>query len=166
MSKTAVEETPLSVHRMGVRMELKMTSHPAVLRPARIALEEYGRQAGLPAEQADNLGLVLNEALANVMRHAYGGAPDRPIVVTFDRRIEGEKEAIVVEIRDWAKPVDPAKLPNTKPVAPDADVSAIKPGGLGLLCMRKHMDEVNFAPQPDGTLLTMVKNVAIRGKAT
>jgi anti-sigma regulatory factor (Ser/Thr protein kinase) len=160
MSKAAVEESKLSVRRMGVRMELKMTSHPSILRPARLALEEFGRQAGLPGEQADDLGLVLNEALANVIRHAYGGATDKPIVVTFDRRVEGDKEEIVVEIRDWAKPVDPAKLPDTKPIAPGADLDVIKPGGLGLICMRKHMDAVHFAPQADGTLLTMIKKVA------
>jgi anti-sigma regulatory factor (Ser/Thr protein kinase) len=166
MSKTAVEESKVSVQRMGVRMELRMTSHTAVLRPARLALEEFGRQAGLPADQADMIGLALNEALANVIRHAYGNAKDQPIVVTFDRHVDGDKEEIVVQIRDWAKPVDPAKLPETKPVAANTDLESIKPGGLGLLCMRKLMDEVRFEPQPDGTMLTMIKRVAIGGHST
>ena len=160
MSDAAVETSNVKVRRLGRRLELRMSSDPSVLRPVRLALEEYGREAGLPVEQADKIGLALNEALANVMRHGYGGATDKPIMVTFDRHGEGSGEEVCVEIRDWAKPVDPAKLPKTAEQNDPLDVDAIKPGGLGLLCMRRLMDEVVFAPQADGTLLTMKKKVA------
>jgi anti-sigma regulatory factor (Ser/Thr protein kinase) len=159
MSEAAVETSNVKVRRVGKRMELRMSSHPSVLRPVRLALEEYGREAGLACEQADKIGLALNEALANVMRHGYGGAVDKPIMVSFDRNGEGAGEEVSVEIRDWAKPVDPAKLPQTVEHNEPLDVDAIKPGGLGLLCMRRLMDDVVFAPQPDGTLLIMKKRV-------
>jgi anti-sigma regulatory factor (Ser/Thr protein kinase) len=133
-----------------------MVSHPAVLRPVRLELEEFGRHAGLTSEQADQIGLALNEAMANVIRHAYGNAPDKPISVVFDHRGAGAGAEIRVEIRDWAKPIDPAKLPAK---LPEADIDAIKPGGLGLHCMRRLMDEVTFTPLADGTLLTMVKKI-------
>jgi anti-sigma regulatory factor (Ser/Thr protein kinase) len=159
MSDAAVEISNVKVRRLGTRLELRMFSDPSVLRPVRLALEEFGRQAGLANEQADKIGLALNEALANVMRHGYGGAKDKPILVSFDRHREGANDEVCVEIRDWAKPVDPAKLPQTVERNDPLDVDTVKPGGLGLLCMRRLMDEVVFAPQSDGTLLTMKKKV-------
>jgi serine/threonine-protein kinase RsbW len=156
MSKATADEGQVTIRRKGRRMELRMVSHPAVLRPVRLALEEFGRQAGLAAEQADQIGLVLNEAMANVIRHAYGNATDKPISVVFDHRGSGASAEIRVEIRDWGRPIDPAKLPTS---LPETDIEAIKPGGLGLHCMRRLMDEVTFTPLADGTLLTMVKKI-------
>jgi anti-sigma regulatory factor (Ser/Thr protein kinase) len=162
MSKTAVEPGEVIIRRKGRRMELRLVSHPAVLRPVRLALEDFGRQAGLTTEQADHIGLALNEALANVIRHAYGNAPDRPISVTFDHRGMDASSEIRIEIRDWARPIDPAKLPCS---LPELDTESIKPGGLGLHCMRRLMDEVTFTPLADGTLLTMVKKVGSPGRS-
>jgi serine/threonine-protein kinase RsbW len=154
MKEVAEQNAGLTIRRSGERVELQFHSDPAFLRPVRLELEEFGRNAGLSSEQADQIGLVLNEALANVMRHGYGGAKDKPIRVTFDRQGAESQTQVRVEIRDWAKPFDPAKLPTAPP---PTDVEQIKPGGLGLHCMRMCMDQVTFTPQPDGMLLTMVK---------
>jgi len=135
---------------------LKMLSDPATLRPMRLAGEEFFREAGMTARQSEDLGLVLNEAVANVMRHQYHGAVDKPIQVTFSR----QDGAVKIDIRDWGEPFDPAKkLPKTETPSGKPDVEQVKPGGLGLLCMRKIMDQVEFIPQADGMLLTMSKKV-------
>ena len=55
-----------------------------------------------------------------------------------------------ITIRDWGNGVNPATLP-AKPHDP------LKPGGVGLVCLSRLMDDVIFAPQKDGMLLTMVK---------
>ncbi len=99
-------------------------------------------------EATDAIGLALNEALANVMRHGYSGARDKPIVVAGEIINGGFR----LTIRDWAPPFDPSRLPKK-------DRADLTPGGLGLLCIRKLMDETNFSPQPDGMLLTMVKHM-------
>jgi anti-sigma regulatory factor (Ser/Thr protein kinase) len=130
------------------RVELKIDSDPANLREVRQRIEDFGRAAGLSKPDCDALGLVVNEALANVIRHGYGGAKDRPIVITAD----AENGAVRLTIRDWAPPFDPARLPVKK--TPD-----LTPGGLGLVCMKKLMDEVRFSRLSDGMLLTMVKRV-------
>jgi anti-sigma regulatory factor (Ser/Thr protein kinase) len=154
----------LVIHRNGRRMELEMTSHTGMLRPVRLALEEFGRDAGLTVPQCDEIGLVLNEALANVVRHGYGGAQDKPIHVTFEKHHHGGTAGgvggaeVEIKIRDWAKPFDPEKLPKDPP---PVDPDTIKPGGLGLLCMRKMMDRVEWTRLPDGMMLTMAKKVAI-----
>ena len=97
-------------------------------------------------EACDEVGLVINEALANVIRHGYGGATDRPILVTAT----AEDQAVRFTIRDWGKPFDPALVAKKK-------TGELKPGGLGLVCIKKLMDEVQFAQLSDGMQLTMVK---------
>ena len=131
------------------RIELKITSHPANLRRVREEVEEFARSIGLSAETSDAVGLALNEALANVIRHGYDGATDRPIVVSAER---GEGE-IRVFIRDWAKPFDPSLLKAKRQ-------GELTPGGIGMVCIHQLMDDVKFERLPDGMLLKMVKKTA------
>jgi anti-sigma regulatory factor (Ser/Thr protein kinase) len=134
------------------RIELRIDSDPANLRQIRRQVEEFAKATGFDQKACDAVGLATNEALANVIRHGYGGETGRPILLTLERS-DGE---LRLHIRDWAKPFDPAKLPDPgKAVARCPD--ELKPGGLGLLCMREVMDEVEYHPQPDGMLLTMKK---------
>ncbi|HTW95956.1 MAG TPA: ATP-binding protein [Tepidisphaeraceae bacterium] len=143
----------VAITRQADRIELNMLSDPATLRPVRLAGEEFCRQSGLSVKESEEIGLAVNEAIANVMRHQYHGDPTRPIRVTFSRQ-DGQ---VKIEIRDWGKPFDPAKLPKGEVRSPDPD--QIKPGGLGLICLRKLLDRVEFIPQKDGTLLTMSKKI-------
>jgi anti-sigma regulatory factor (Ser/Thr protein kinase) len=131
------------------RFELKITSDPANLREVRVKVEAFARAAGMPGEAADEIGLALNEALANVIRHGYDGATDRPIVVSAER---GDGEVHVL-IRDWAKPFDPALV---KPKILDK----LSPGGVGMLCIHELMDSVKFERLSDGMLLKMTKKAA------
>jgi anti-sigma regulatory factor (Ser/Thr protein kinase) len=156
MPEATTHHSALTGDRTDCRVELKFASDPSTLRPVRLELEQFAQEMGVGNELVDRMGLVLNEALANVMRHGYGGARDKPIVVTFECRGEAAGKELEIRIRDWARPFDPAKLP-ADPPKPDPDT--IKPGGLGLLCMRKMMDKVVFTPLQDGMLLTMVKRI-------
>ena len=126
----------------------KIESHPANLRLVRKELEDFAMSAGMTEARAGDLGLVLNEALANVMRHGYEGAVDRPILVTAE---EGNGEVRLV-IRDWGKPFDPATIKRKT-------LGELSPGGLGMVCIRKLMDDVNFERLPDGMQLTMAKKL-------
>jgi serine/threonine-protein kinase RsbW len=129
------------------RLEMRLTSDPANIAAVRHAVEELCcRNAGLDAKSAADVGLCVNEALANVMRHAYGGALGKPIVVTAGCQAGG----MVVTIRDWGNGVNPETLPE-KPFDP------LVPGGLGLICLRRMLTEVTYVPQPDGMLLIMKK---------
>jgi serine/threonine-protein kinase RsbW len=117
------------------------------LAQAREALEHLALAGGLDATAAGEIGLVVNEALANVMRHAYHGAADKPI------ELAGwwQDDALFVSVRDWGNGVHPLE---ERP-EPEKKHNPLKPGGLGLICLRKLMHEIEFAPQPDGMLLTM-----------
>ena len=61
------------------QVELNITSDPANLAAARKAVEALCRTVGFDDTAIGEIGLCVNEALANVIRHAYGNATDRPI---------------------------------------------------------------------------------------
>jgi anti-sigma regulatory factor (Ser/Thr protein kinase) len=169
------------------RLELKITSDPANLRHVRISVEEFAVAAGMTLDECNAIGLAVNEALANVIRHGYGGAKDQPILVTAEAATDHPAEVsgngsadvspdasgnvspakngsgnnpahrtttieIRVTIRDWAKPFDPKSLP-----VKNLDSCEITPGGLGLICMRRLMDDVVYEPLSDGMLLRLTK---------
>ena len=126
------------------RLRLNATSDPANLAIVRHACEDYCVRCGLSAEAAGEVGLCVNEAMANVTRHAYGGATDQPIV------IEGwfDGDAVHISMRDWGSGQVPRLRSKHDPLTP---------GGLGMVCLRELLDDVVYAPQPDGMLLTMTK---------
>jgi len=125
-------------------LQLKINSDPANLAPVRTDVETLARAGGFDEKVVGEIGLVLNEALANVIRHAYKNHDDRPIELSA----EWVDDEFIIQIRDWGIGVDPSdRLPKKK--------DPTTPGGLGLICMRRLMDEVDYQPQTDGMLLTM-----------
>lgn len=127
-------------------MDVKIASDPARIAEVRKGVEQVAVSCGLDEQAVAEVGLCVNEALANVMRHAYGGAKDRPILV----RAHCQDRMLVVTIRDWGNGVNPATLP-PKPFDP------LEPGGLGLICLRRMMNEVTYVPQGDGGMLLVMK---------
>jgi len=123
------------------------TSDPSNLAPLRKNIESFCLVHGLDQSGADNMGLCFNEAMANVTRHAYAGRIDQPVVIA----ITGSNVGVTLTIRDWGNGIDPG-LETAKPKDP------LIPGGLGLICMRELLDDARFDPQPDGMMLTMVRN--------
>lgn len=132
-------------------VELNTVSDPVALAPLRKTVERFAEgSAKFDPVAAGELGLCLNEALANVIRHAYGGRTDGPIRLTLEAVGEGESLALRVLIRDWGNGVDPSTLP-------PAPYDPLTPGGVGLICLRTLLDEVVYTAQPDGMLTTLTR---------
>jgi len=127
-------------------LKFDLTSEPKHIAGVRKAVEAFGLSAGLGPGAIADLGLVVNEALANVIRHAYQGRAGQPISVSVDC----DPSQVTVRIRDWGNGVNPAALP-------PREHDPATPGGLGLICLRTLMDRAEFTPQPDGMLLTISK---------
>jgi serine/threonine-protein kinase RsbW len=128
-------------------LRLKIQSDPATLASTRRAIEMFAAQCGFDETARGEIGLVINEALANVIRHAYQGATDQPIELSAQKTDDG----ISLTVRDWGLGVNPLDLPPKKH-------DPMKPGGVGLICMRQMMDDVHFIKQPDGMLLSMTRS--------
>jgi anti-sigma regulatory factor (Ser/Thr protein kinase) len=135
----------------GGRLVLNVTSDPANLAPVRRACEAFCKSHGLSDAAVADVGLCVNEAMANVTRHAYGGAEDKPVVVTAEALTGGDGAGVKITIRDWGTGLNPFTLPQR-------ERDPMTPGGLGLVCLRQLVDDARFDPQPDGgVLLTLIK---------
>jgi anti-sigma regulatory factor (Ser/Thr protein kinase) len=137
-------KTRIEQHSRLTPVELNIDSNPANLAMAREAVEKLCKSAGFDENAIHEIGLCVNEAHANVIRHAYDNAIDKPIQI----RAMFDGQQVIIALRDWGNGVNPTELPPGKR-------DPLVPGGLGLVCMEKMLDEARFEPQPDGMLLTM-----------
>ena len=152
--KTVTNPRPITSSRSTVSssrparaLELKVQSHPANLASVRKQIETYALEQGFDEKAVAEIGLVVNEAMANVIRHAYDNRFDRPIHVSA---VMEDPNQLKIAMRDWGKGIDPSKLPPKRR-------DPLTPGGVGLICLKQWMDNVVFTPQPDGMLMTMIR---------
>ena len=110
-------------------------------------------KSGLSAGAADDVELAVDEAITNVIEHAYHGDGNGLITVTCGR----QSRDFVVEIRDNGEPFDEGGYRDPKI---NGSLSERSIGGLGLHFMRKLMDRVEFHHgRASGNLTIMVKRV-------
>ncbi len=137
---------------MGRCENMSILSNPMELRQVREAVEAGGTRVGFTKRDCHAIALAVDEALANVIKHAYQGAQDKKIEIEIEElNKEVEQKGLKVRIRDFGKAVEISKIKGR-------ELTDIRPGGLGVHIMRKVMDEVVFeCPPSGGTLLQMVK---------
>ena len=146
VSPRPIPSSPTATTPAPRRIELNVQSDPANLAPVRKQVEGLAEANGFSAKAVAEIGLCLNEAMANVIRHAYGNRYDRPVHVVGNV----DDREITITIRDWGTGVDPSGLPQ-RPYDP------LEPGGVGLICLRQWLDDVRYDRQPDGGMLTTMK---------
>ncbi|HKS94699.1 MAG TPA: ATP-binding protein [Terriglobia bacterium] len=134
---------------VGVSLKLVLSSDPRLLGAVRGAVRELASGAGFAEEDCSAITLAVDEALTNIIRHAYDSRPDGSVELTC-RGVENGLEFIFV---DRGRPVDPAKI-CSRPL------EAVTPGGLGTHIIRQVMDQVRYEPLPDGNQLRLVKFVS------
>lgn len=101
------------------------------------ALRELWVRCTLPDEFEMPVTLCLEEVLSNVIRHGCQPGQQCDIQVRYTLVAGG----IEVEVSDDAQAFDPLSLPPPNLTAP---LEQRKPGGLGVLLVRKMMDEVCY----------------------
>ncbi len=110
-------------------------------------------RAGLDARAVYHVQTAVDEAVANIIYHAYDFEGQGPIELTCETRAG----AFVVTIVDYGNPFDPSAVP-----APNvnAQLNERKEGGLGMFLMHKLMDDVRHEFRDRHNVLTMVKRLA------
>jgi len=132
-------------------IRVSISSTPAHLPIVRALVERLTEQLGFEEQVAHKITLAVDEALSNVIKHAYHGREDQPIEITFHRVREGGGEALGIELRDWGTPVARNEIRSR-------DLDDVRPGGLGVHIITSIMDEVKYIPSPGGgTRLRMTK---------
>jgi len=134
-----------------VREELSIPSSTEFLSELREAVGRCLASSTFEAE-ANRLVLAVDEAVANVIEHAY--AHDLEGERKIEVAIEVDEESFSVEIRDRGSAFDPTSvdLPNIKD-----HVKQGKRSGLGVFLMRRIMDEVHYETARGVNTLRMMK---------
>ena len=107
-------------------------------------------KTNLTTRQSDDVQMAVDEAVTNVMEHAYAGVTDGNIAI----KMRIDEKLIFVEIRDQGKEFDPKKVKKPNIKGPLAERSI---GGLGVFFMKKLMDKVEFARDDAGNVTRMTK---------
>jgi len=149
------EELARPQAQMLLRMQLE--SNPEALCIVRAMLERASEV--LRFQESDSRAIVrsVDEALANVIRHAYKGRAGQPIVVTC-RRLKGgqgqdSRAGMEIILEDSGVAAEPKRMKSRS-------LEEIRPGGLGLYFMKQSMDEVEFSRKKGKNELRLVKYLA------
>lgn len=114
---------------------------------------ESARGSGLDERDTYQVQMATDEAVTNVIEHAYKDEPGGRIDIFCERR----DDEFIVEIHDFGKPFDPSSV-RTPRVRGALSRRTI--GGLGIFFMKKLMDRVEFIPGAErGNRLRMVKRI-------
>jgi len=93
--------------------------------------------AGFDKTVAGNVAVATDEAVTNVIKHAYGSQPNHRI--TLKAEITPESLTLKVVHTGKALTNEEIKLPNMQQY-----IKERKQGGLGLFIMKQFMDEVDY----------------------
>lgn len=133
-------------------LRLRILSDPVNLPEIRLTTEQVCLSLGLDKACAGSVVLSVDEALANIIKHAYHGAVDKFIEIEYST-YGLPSEALQIVLRDYGTFVDPATIKSR-------DLADIRPGGLGVHIIKQCMDSMTFAPaEGGGTVLTLIKRI-------
>lgn len=130
---------------------------PNIRLPARIEnlrqlmafVSGFAQRAGFTKEKIWEIELAMEEALVNIFTHAYAGDEGE---VEVRCRMK-DKSTLTIDILDTGMPFDILTAP-----APDTSsgISERKIGGLGILLIKKMVDDIRYRKEGESNVLTFV----------
>jgi serine/threonine-protein kinase RsbW len=140
--------------RSGVLLRLALTSDPGLLCAVRGAVERLTEAFGFSAEESRAVTRAVDEALTNIIRHAYNGQFGRPIELYFKSLSEHadhrKSEGLEILICDRGPEVKPEQMCGRA-------LDDVKPGGLGWHFIQESMDVVEYKRAKGTNRLRLVK---------
>jgi serine/threonine-protein kinase RsbW len=129
--------------------ELDISSEPSQLSEVREFVKEFCRTRRLLDE--DDLGqleLAVNEAVANIIRHAHRGCADLRIQIHADTGGDG----VILQLYYGGDAFDPTGVP-----PPVFDGS--REGGFGIYMIARSVDQVQYSQDAQGrNCISLIKN--------
>lgn len=136
------------------RGEFSMTIGAASGETSRLldAVEQFLADHEAPPRTAAGLMVAIDDIVANIVAYAYPPPRREPAFAQVDLIIEDGR--VTVEIVDAGLAFDPlaAPPPDTSLAMEDREI-----GGLGILLVRREMDEVRYARRDGRNHLTLIK---------
>ncbi len=145
--------------RGSLLLKMELRSNPDMLCVVRNALSELTAKLGFSEPECRAVVLAVDEALTNIIRHAYLGDPEQSIEASFHRiHVEGDGksgDALEIVLEDSGV-TPPEKMCGRA-------LEDVRPGGLGLHFIRESMDTVEFSRNNGKNQLRLVKILHSQG---
>ena len=132
------------------RLQIKfaMPSDPRYLPVVRGAIGPLAAAIGWDESDCRAIALALDEALANVIRHAYHSRSDGLI----DLECRESADGLEIILLDKGDAPDRSKICAR-------EIECDQPGGLGTHIIKKVMDSVSYEESPDGNRFVASKSL-------
>ena len=134
---------------MGNKMEARI--FPAQVNEIPPMLEfvcQQAESAGIHPKRIMHLQLAIEESAVNIASYAYEIPPGEILV-----RVEEDTKQFKVDLIDTGVPFDPLSV--TEPDL-EAGIDEREIGGLGILFIRRVMDEVHYSRIEDKNIVSLV----------
>jgi anti-sigma regulatory factor (Ser/Thr protein kinase) len=138
---------------MIFHLRFDLPSDPRFLAIVRAAVGELSRIYGLPDEECSGVTLAVDEALANIIRHAYKNRDDQRIEFNCDVNAEQMEFTLL----DRGEPPDPARICGQP-------LDEFSLSGRGTHLIKAIMDEVSYKQVSGGNQLKLIKRLPIAKK--
>lgn len=140
--------------RAGLLLKLELTSNPEILSVVRSAVTCLATNMGFPEADTRALTRAVDEALANVIRHAYNNRTGQPIELLCRRVDEHteDKKGPALEI----VLLDRGPAANCKSFC-GRPLDEVRPGGLGMHFIQSGADVVEYSRHLRKNQLRLVK---------
>ena len=140
----------------GLLLRLELPSDPSLLCAVRGAVERLTESFGFSEPECRAVTRAVDEALTNIIRHAYKGRPDRPIEMSF-RSVHRQSdhtpsEGLEILLCDRGPSIERAQLCMR-------ELEEVRPGGLGLHFIQQSMDIVEYKRANGTNRLRLVKYI-------
>jgi serine/threonine-protein kinase RsbW len=132
---------------------LSLKGEPAEIGPAVEAVRHFALHSGLTGLAADALVVAVDEAISNILRHAYDEVADPAVTI----EALADADGVEVTLTDSGRPFDPLEW-----VPPPLDGGAAERpvGGLGIHLMRSLVEQLTYRREGGANCLTLRKKSA------
>jgi anti-sigma regulatory factor (Ser/Thr protein kinase) len=107
----------------------------------------YARRAGLDKAQVRRLELALEEAVVNIIHHAYGGQGG-----ALELCCSPVQDGVAIRLVDEGPPFNPLEAPAVPPLT---DIASQRIGGMGIHMFRSLADGLSYRREKGRNVLTM-----------
>jgi len=139
----------LSALEKPIQEELRVPAHVDYLREIRDFVSRVAKKHGFDEKVVNSLRYAVEEACANVIKHAY-----KDTYGNITIRVLVYRDRITLSILDQGRYFDPRRVSD-----PDLHeyVATGKRGGLGIFIIRRLVDQIDYRKTPEGNELRLTK---------
>jgi len=137
--------------KTSAKLSTSMRSDPRELAAMRERIEAWLIPQGWDTTAVTEIVLAVDEALTNVIRHAYHGRTTEPIELRCGAVHDAERgDGVEIVIRDYGRQTALEDICGR-------DLNELRPGGLGVHIIRSTMDRADYSHAEGGGMTLVMR---------